>query len=150
MTNGRAALRILVAVAAGTFALMATMPAAADYASREYNRGYHDCVSGQHDREEHDHAYWQGCHAAERESGSAGAEWPHHATVGIPNVTGMGPVQALTAMQSRGYRNVGTSAVGGMIVGIYFNPVTQECVQLTSAYNRVVDARDNITDRRCR
>jgi hypothetical protein len=145
-------LRTLIAIAIGTRALSATTPVAADYASREYDRGYHDCLVGQRDREEHDHAYWQGCHAAERErgSGSAGAEWPHHATVGIPNITGMEPVQALTAMQARGYRNVGTSAVGGMIVGIYFNPVTQECVQLTSANNRVVDARDNITDRRCR
>jgi hypothetical protein len=70
--------------------------------------------------------------------------------VGIPNVNGMEPVQALAAMQSRGYRNVGTSAPGGMIVGVYFNPVTGKCVQLTSANNRVVDARDNITDRRCR
>ena len=143
---------IRIAVAAELLALSATTPVTADYASREYDHGYHDCLADQHDREVHGHAYWQGCHAAERErgSGSAGAEWPHHATVGIPNVNGMEPVQALAAMQSRGYRNVGTSAVGGMIVGIYFNPVTGECVQLTSASNRVVDARDNITDRRCR
>jgi hypothetical protein len=38
-------------------------------------------------------------------------------------------------------RNVGTSAVGGMIVGVYFIPMTRECVRLASANNRVVDAR---------
>jgi hypothetical protein len=142
----------LIAIPAGTLAFSAATPVAADYVSREYDRGYHDCLAGQHDREEHGHAYWQGCHAAERERGSdsVGAEWPHHAIVGIPNVNGMEPVQALTAMQSRGYRNVGTSMVRGMVVGIYLNPATQECVQVTSANNRVVDARDNITDRRCR
>jgi len=62
----------------------------------------------------------------------------------------MQPVQALTAMASRGYRNVGTSVVGGLIVGFYFNPVTGECVQLTSANNRVVDAHDIGTNPRCR
>jgi hypothetical protein len=77
---------------------------------------------------------------------------PRHwrSTVGIPNVNGMEPVQALIAMASRGYRNVGTPVVGGMIVGIYFNPVTGECVQLASANNRVVDARDIGTNPRCR
>ena len=145
-------MRTLIAIAAGTLALSATTPVAADYASREYNRGFHDCLGGQYDREERGHAYWEGCQAAKRERGSdtAGAQWPRHATVGVPNVTGMEPVQALTAMASRGYRNVGTSTVEGMIVGIYFNPVTRECVQLASVNNRVVDARDIGSERRCR
>jgi hypothetical protein len=146
-------LRTLIAIAAGTLALSATTPAAADYASRDYDRGYHDCLAGQYDQEEHGHAYRQGCHAAERErrGDSADAKWPRHRRpVGIPNVAGMEPAQALTAMASRGYRNVGTSAVGGMIVGIYFNPVTGECVQLASANNRVVDAHQIGSDRRCR
>jgi hypothetical protein len=62
----------------------------------------------------------------------------------------MEPVQALGAMASRGYRNVGTSVAGGAIAGIYFNPETRQCVQLTSVNGRVVDARDIGTDRRCR
>jgi hypothetical protein len=37
-----------------------------------------------------------------------------------------------------------------MIVGIYFNAVTRECVQVASANNRVVDARDIGFERRCR
>jgi hypothetical protein len=62
----------------------------------------------------------------------------------------MDPVQAFSAMASRGYRNVGTQVAGGAIAGIYFNPETQQCVQLTSVNGRVVDARDIGTDRRCR
>jgi hypothetical protein len=115
----------------------------------EYNRGYNDCLAGRYDEAQNSRSYRQGCRAAEDERGMYGRPSRWRSTVGIPNVNGMEPVQALTAMQSRGYRNVGTSAAGGMIVGIYFNPVTGECVQLTSANNRVVDARENITDRRC-
>lgn len=47
----------LIAIAAGTLALSATTPAAADYASRDYDRGCHDCLAGQYDQEEHGHAY---------------------------------------------------------------------------------------------
>jgi hypothetical protein len=50
-------LRTLIAIAAGTLALSATTPAAADYASRDYDRGCHDCLAGQYDQEEHGHAY---------------------------------------------------------------------------------------------
>jgi hypothetical protein len=61
--------------------------------------------------------------------------------------------QHLRSLQGRvrgDYRNVGTSVVGGMIVGFYFNPVTGQCVQLASANNRVVAARDIGTNPRCR
>jgi hypothetical protein len=142
-------LRTLIAIAAGTISLsVSTLAAVAG--PPEYNRGYDDCLAGRYDEAQNSRSYRQGCRAAEDERGMD-ARPPHwRSTVGFPNVNGMEPVQALAAMQSRGYRNVGTSVAGGMIVGIYFNPVTRECVQVTSANNRVVDARDNITDRRCR
>jgi hypothetical protein len=141
-------LRTLIVVAAGTFALSIAGRAAAAGPS-ENNRGYDGCLAGRYDEAQHSHSYGQGCGVAEDERGMD--ETPRHwsSTVGIPNVNGMDPAQALAAMQSRGYRNVGTSVAGGMIVGIYFNSTTGECVQLTSANNRVVDARANITDRRC-
>ena len=62
--------------------------------------------------------------------------------MGIPRVVGMNSVQAVAAMASRGYRNVGSSVVGGAVAGIYFNPMTRECVQLANAQGRVVDARE--------
>jgi hypothetical protein len=135
------------------FALSVAAPAAVA-GPPEYNRGYYDCLAGRYDEGENSRSYRQGCRAAEDERGSD--ERPHHwrpeggITIGIPNVRGMEPVQALSAMASRGYRNVGTAVAGGAIAGIYFNPETRECVQLTSVNGRVVDARDIGTDRRCR
>jgi hypothetical protein len=143
--------RTLIAISATTLVLsLAAPPAFAG--PPEYNRGYSDCLSGRYDEgaAQYSRSYRQGCRAAQEEQG--GDEQPHHwrPTIGVPNVRGMDPVQALGAMASRGYRNVGTSAAGGAIAGIYFNPQTGECVQLTSVNNRVVDARDIGTDRRCR
>ncbi len=143
-------MRTLIAIAAGTLALLVAAPAAVA-GPPEYNRGYYDCLAGRYDEDQNSRSYRQGCRAAQDERGSD--EGPRHwrpGRVGIPNVKGMEPVQALGAMASRGYRNVGTSVAGGAIAGIYFNPETRECVQLTSVNGRVVDARDIGTDSRCR
>ena len=70
--------------------------------------------------------------------------------VGIPRVVGMNSMQAVGAMASRGYRNVGTSIVGGVVAGIYFNPMTRECVQLTNARGQVIDAREIGSHPQCR
>jgi hypothetical protein len=147
--------RIPIAIAAATLVLSVAAPAAVA-GPPEYTRGYNDCLAGRYDEgaAQYSHSYRQGCRAAQEEQGSD--ERPRHwrpergATVGVPNVRGMEPVQALGAMASRGYRNVGTAVAGGAIVGFYFNPQTGECVQLTSVNGRVVDARDIGTDRRCR
>ncbi len=146
-------MKTLIAIAATTLVLSLAAQAALA-GPPEYNRGYNDCLAGRYDEGEaqYSHSYRQGCRAAQEESG--GEERPRHwrparGTVGIPNVRGMEPVQALSAMASRGYRNVGTAVAGGAIAGFYFNPETGECVQLTSVNGRVVDARDIGTDRRC-
>jgi hypothetical protein len=145
--------RTLIAIAAATLVLSLAAPAAVA-GPPEYNRGYSDCLAGRYDEGQDSRSYRQGCRAAQEEQGSD--ERPRHwrpqrgPTIGIPNVRGMEPAQALGAMASRGYRNVGTSVAGGAIAGFYFNPQTGECVQLTSVNGRVVDARDIGTDRRCR
>jgi hypothetical protein len=146
-------LKTVIVIAAATWLLtVAAPPAVAGPA--EYNRGYYDCLNGRYDDGEQSRSYRQGCRAAEEERGDD--DRSHHwrperrPTIGVPNVRGMDAVQALSAMASRGYRNVGTSVVGGAIAGIYFNPETQECVQLTSVNGRVVDARDIGTEPRCR
>jgi hypothetical protein len=145
-------LRTLIAIAAA--ALVLSVPARPAVAGpAEYNRGYYDCLAGRYDEGQISRSYRQGCRAAEQErGGDESGHWrvERGATIGVPNVRGMDPVQALGAMASRGYRNVGTSVVGGAIVGIYFNPETQECVQLTSVNGRVVDARDIGAEPRCR
>jgi hypothetical protein len=142
-------LRAVIAIIAGTFALSVAAPAA-DAGPPEYNRGHNDCLAGRHNEAQNSDHYRQGCRAGEDERGTDGGPRHWRSTVGIPNVKGMEPIQAFNAMASRGYRNVGTSVVGGMIVGIYFNPVIGECAQLASANNRVVDARDVGTDPHCR
>jgi hypothetical protein len=172
------ALALLLALAA---------PASASPESREYNRGYYDCLAGRYDQERAGHAYREGCRAAQRERdgedeepggrpwrepppGGPGYNGPRYGEpgyggpgyggppvaprapgpVGIPDVRGMEPGQALAAMASRGYRNVGTTVVGAGIFSLYFNPMTRECVQLANANGRVVDAREIGSNPRCR
>jgi len=84
-------------------------------------------------------------------SGGGPAGVPNAARpAGVPNVRGMAPAQVLTAMASYGYRNVGTTVVGGAIFGIYFNPATRECVQVANANGRAVDALEIGSNPRCR
>jgi hypothetical protein len=163
---------LLAGAAAAAIASWTGAAAAGGYGSREYNRGYYDCLAGRYDEEASGRAYRQGCRAAEREradesgggcppggcegmGGGPGFRPPPSAPfpvapVGIPNVKGMQPPNALAAMASRGYRNVGTSVAGAAILSIYFNPVTRECVQLGSANGRVFDAREIGSHPRCR
>jgi len=179
-------LRHTIAAAFGLVALAfgVAAPAAASPYSREYHRGYRDCLAGRFDEEQHSHAYRRGCRAAEREQqrgrepaeacppdvseadryrypgceGMGERDWRRRAApvpnvappVGVPRVTGMDSIQSVAAMASRGYRNVGTNMVGAAVLGIYFNPVTGECVQLTNANGRVIDAREIGTHPRCR
>jgi hypothetical protein len=74
---------------------------------------------------------------------------PVAAPAGVPDVAGMQPPQVLATMASRGYRNVGTSVAGAAIYGIYFNPVTGECVQVANISGRAVGAVPS-SDSRCR
>jgi hypothetical protein len=156
-------LRILIAIGALTLALSAAAPASAQYDQREYRRGYRDCLAGRYD-EDHGHGYRQGCRDAQSErGGDVEGERPYYrrpepvpapvapvVPIGIPRVVGMNSMQAVGAMASRGYRNVGTSIVGGVVAGIYFNPMTRECVQLTNARGQVIDAREIGSHPQCR
>jgi hypothetical protein len=157
-------LRILIAIGALALALSAAAPASAQYDQREYRRGYRDCLAGRYD-EDHGHGYRQGCRDAQREHGGDAegmGEPPHYrpepvpppvaplVPAGIPRVVGMNSIQAVGAMASRGYRNVGSAVVGGVVAGIYFNPMTRECVQLTNARGQVIDARQIGSHPQCR
>ncbi len=80
-------LRIVIAIAAGTFAL--TVAARAVVAGPpEYNRGYNDCLAGRYDEAQNSRSYRQGCHAAEEERGMYGRPSRWRSTVGIPEVNG--------------------------------------------------------------
>lgn len=156
-------MKLSIAIAAGAVVLsLAPQAAVAD--PGEYRRGYYDCLHGRFDEDNDSRSYRHGCRDAQEEGG--GDERPHHwrpdrgppgpppgpppfPHSGVPNVLGMDPVRALQVLASRGYRNVGTSIAGGAIAGIYFNPQTQECLQVTSVSGRVADVRPS-GDSRCR
>jgi hypothetical protein len=159
-------LKLSIAIAAGALVL-SFAPQAAVAGPAEYNRGYHDCLHGRYDEDNDSRSYRHGCRDAQEERD--GDERPRHwrrdwdrpgpppgppspppvPRAGIPNLRGMDPIRALQVLASRGYRNVGTSIAGGAVAQIYFNPQTGECLQLTAAKGRVVDARPS-GDSRCR
>jgi hypothetical protein len=156
-------LKLSIAIAAGVVVL-SLAPQAAVAGPAEYHRGYHDCLAGRYDEDNDSRSYRQGCRDAQEEHG--GDERPRYwrpdrgppgpppgplpfPRGGLRDLRGMDPVRALQVLASLGYRNVGTLAGGGAIAGIYFNPQTRECVQVTNVNGRIADARPS-EDPRCR
>lgn len=69
---------------------------------------------------------------------------------GLGGLRGMSSIAAIDEMSARGFRNVDSFSSGDTLYGIYFNPRTRVCAQLTNANNRVVDASDIRTHPKCR
>jgi hypothetical protein len=156
-------MKLSIAIAAGAVVL-SLGPQAAVAGPAEYHRGYHDCLAGRYDEDDDSRSYRQGCRDAQEEGG--GDERPRHwrsdrgppgpppgpsafPQAGLPDLRGTDPVRALQVLASLGYRNVGTLVAGGAIAGIYFNPQTRECVQVTNVNGRIVDGHPS-RDGRCR
>jgi hypothetical protein len=156
-------MKLSIAFAVGAVILSLT-PQTAVAGPAEYRRGYHDCLAGRYDEDDGSRSYRQGCRDAREERG--GEERPHHwrpdrgppgpppgapgfPQAGLPDLRGSDPVRALQVLGSLGYRNVGTLVAGGAIAGIYFNPQTRECVQVTNVNGRIADASPS-RDPRCR
>jgi hypothetical protein len=156
-------MKLLIAIAVGAVVL-SLAPKTAVAGPAEYHRGYHDCLTGRYDEDEDSRSYRQGCRDAQDERGDN--ERPRHLRpdrgppgpppgprdfpqAGLPDLRGADPVTALQVLGSLGYRNVGTLVAGGAIAGIYFNPHTRECVQVTNVNGRIADAHPS-RDARCR
>lgn len=159
-------LKLSIAIAAGAV-FLSLAPQTAVASPAEYNRGYYDCLAGRYDEDDESRSYRRGCRDAQEERG--GDEQPRHwrsdrgppgpppgppgppafPRAGLPDLRGMDPVRALQVLASLGYRNVGTLTGGGAIAGIYFNPQTRECLQVSNVNGRIVDARPS-GDARCR
>ncbi len=152
-------MKLSIVLAAGAVVL-SLAPQAAVSGPAEYHRGYRDCLSGRYDEDEDSRSYRAGCRDARDERGDD--ERPRHwrpdrgppgpppfPQGGLPDLRGTDPVRALQVLASLGYRNVGTLVAGGAIAGIYFNPQTRECVQVTNVNGRIVDAHPS-RDARCR
>ena len=68
----------------------------------------------------------------------------------IEDLKGMDAVKAIDAMTSRGFAGVDTITSGSTLYHIYYLASTHQCVQMTTADNRVVDIRDIETHPKCR
>jgi hypothetical protein len=68
---------------------------------------------------------------------------------GLAGITGMNSIAAIDAMTSRGFKNVDSLESGNTQYGIFYNPKTRVCAQLTMADAKVVDARDIKTHPKC-
>jgi len=147
--------RLLLAVAV----LIAAAPAAfASTASeREYQRGYNDCLQGRYDQEQHGESYKKGCRAAEDQQKSsspsakqAPATEKPASKAKISDLKGMDSIKAFDVMTSRGFTNVDTLTAGETIYGTYYNAKTHQCVQLTTANDRVEGIDDVPSHPKCR
>jgi len=139
-----------------TLAIAALIAAAAPVAlastasEREYQRGYNDCSHGRYDQNQHGESYKKGCRAAEDGKPAAAPAGHHAAKAKISDLKGMNSIKAIDAMTSRGFADVDAITSGDTLYGIYYNPKTHQCVQLTNANNRVVSANDIGTHPKCR
>ena len=69
---------------------------------------------------------------------------------GLGGLNGMNSIRAIDVMTERGFRNVDDISSGNTQYGIFYNPRTRVCAQLTMANTRVVDARDIRQHPKCR
>jgi hypothetical protein len=142
-------------------AVLITAAAPAGFAStaseREYQRGYNDCLHGRYDQNQHGESYKKGCRAAEdgQKSAAPSAEHAPAKTGGaakakLSDLKGMDSIKAFDVMTSRGFTNVDTLTAGETIYGTYYNAKTHQCVQLTSAHDRVEGIDDVPSHPKCR
>jgi hypothetical protein len=141
------------AILAAAVLTAASVPSAfaSTAAEREYKRGYDDCLQGRYDQDQHGESYKKGCRAAEdghKPSHPATTQHAPHAT--LSDLKGMNAIKAIDTMTARGFKSVDSISSGDTLYGIYYNPKTHQCVQLTNADNRVESANDIGTHPNCK
>lgn len=68
----------------------------------------------------------------------------------LRGIAGMGSIEAIDAMTSRGFRDVDSLTTGNTQYGIFYNRSAKVCAQLTMANGKVLDAKDIRTHPKCR
>ena len=135
-------------------AMLLTAAAPAGFASsaseREYQRGYNDCLHGRYDQDRHGESYKKGCRAAEDGQKANAPAGNHGSKAKVSDLKGMDSIKAFDVMTSRGFTNVDTLTAGETIYGTYYNAKTHQCVQLTSAHDRIEDIDDVPSHPKCR
>jgi len=79
----------------------------------------------------------------------ASSNKPEHKHVGLGDLKGMDAVTAIDVMTSRGFKGVDSITSGETLYGIYYNPSTKQCIQLTNADDRVYAVNDIKTHPKC-
>jgi hypothetical protein len=118
---------------------------------RGYNDGLHNTSYHNYDRNDY---YAQGYQAGveqrrvntSQHSGRGG----YARSVRFDDIQGMSGGSGIDAIMSRGFRNVDSINSGNTVYGIYYNPTTRQCVQMTLADRIVYDIRDIQTHPKCR
>ena len=135
---------------AALIAAAAPMALASTASEREYQRGYKDCSQGRYDQNQHGESYKKGCRAAEDGQPAPAAAGSHGSKAKVSDLKGMDAINAFDVMTARGFTNVDTLTAGETIYGTYYNAKTHQCVQLTTANDRVEDIDDVPSHPKCR
>ena len=134
---------------AALIAAAAPMALASTPSEREYQRGYNDCSQGRYDQNQHGESYKKGCRAAEDGQPAPAAAGSHGSKAKVSDLKGMDAIKAFDVMTARGFTNVDTLTAGETIYGTNYNAKTHQCVQLTTANDRVEDIDDVPSHPKC-
>ena len=74
---------------------------------------------------------------------------PKRKHVGLADLKGMDAITAIDVMTARGFKGVDTITSGETLYGIYYNPSTKQCIQLTNADDKVYAVNDIKTHPKC-
>jgi len=83
------------------------------------------------------------------EQAGASPNKPEHKHVGLGDLRGMNAIAAIDVMTARGFKSVDSITSGETLYGIYYNPSTRQCIQLTNADDKVYAVNDIKTHPKC-
>jgi hypothetical protein len=83
------------------------------------------------------------------EKTGASSNKPDHKHVGLGDLKGINAIAAIDVMTARGFKCVDTVTSGETLYGIYYNPSTKQCIQLTNAGDKVYAVNDIKTHPKC-
>ena len=83
-------------------------------------------------------------------AGSIGAEASQSKPASLNGIKGMDAIKAIDEMATRGFAGVDSISSGNTLYGVYFNRSTRQCIQLTTADNKVIEVNDIHTHPKCR
>lgn len=85
--------------------------------------------------------------AAKKAAASPAKPKAHGAS--LSDLTGMDAITAIDEMSARGFKGVDSITEGETLYGIYYNPSTKQCIQLTNAGDKVYAVNDIKTHPKC-